>query len=158
MIVRMAAPNDAASIVSLVRELADYEHALHEVQMSSEDLTRVLFDEDPHVFCHVVESEGSIVAMALWFLTFSTWTGTTGLYLEDLYVQEAFRGRGLGKLLMHTLAALCVQRGFVRFEWSVLDWNTPSIDFYRSIGAHPLDEWTRFRLSGDELREFGVAS
>ncbi|MGY1886893.1 GNAT family N-acetyltransferase, partial [Blastococcus sp. SYSU DS0753] len=98
--------------------------------------------------------DGQVVGMALWFLNFSTWRGTHGIYLEDLYVQPRHRGTGLGKELLRTLAAVCVERGYSRLEWSVLDWNTPSIDFYRAAGAVPMDEWTVFRLTDDALASF----
>jgi len=151
MRVRPAQPADVASIGQLIRELASYERALHEAVADDELLESALFGDRPHVFCHVVELNGEVVAMALWFLSFSTWLGTSGLYLEDLYVRESVRGRGYGKALMRELARICLERGYPRFEWSVLDWNTPSIDFYRSIGAVAMDEWTKFRLSGRDL-------
>jgi GNAT superfamily N-acetyltransferase len=102
----------------------------------------------------VAEVDGRVVGTALWFLNFSTWRGTHGIYLEDLYVQPQHRGAGLGKELLRTLAAVCVERGYSRLEWSVLDWNTPSIEFYKAAGAVPLDEWTVFRLTDDALTDF----
>ena len=152
-----ARPGDAIDIVALVRELADYEHALDQVAISVDDLERALFTPNPHVHCLVAEHDGAIVAMALWFLHFSTWTGTSGLYLEDLYVQDRHRGRGIGTQLMRALAVMCVEEGYSRFEWSVLDWNRPAIEFYQSIGAIALDEWTRYRLSGVALRNYARA-
>ena len=151
MNVRVARPDDVAAILALVRELAEYERASHEVITRDGDLARALFGPDAHVHCLVVEVGGEIEAMALWFLNFSTWLGTSGLYLEDLYVRESSRGRGYGMALMRELAKICVARGYSRFEWSVLDWNTPSIDFYLSLGAQAQDEWTKFRLSGEQL-------
>lgn len=156
MIVRDARPDDVAAILSLVRELADYERSSHEVVARDEDLERALFGPDAHVHGLVVEVDGEIDAMALWFLNFSTWLGTSGLYLEDLYVRESSRGRGYGTALMRELAKICVARDYSRFEWSVLDWNTPSIDFYLSLGAVAQDEWTKFRLSGELLVTYAL--
>ena len=110
-----------------------------------------LFGAEPRAFAHVVEREGRIVGIAIWFLTYSTWTGRHGIWLEDLYVDEAERGAGYGKALMRALAQVCVARGYSRFEWTVLDWNAPSIAFYRSLGAAPTDEWTTQRLTGAAL-------
>jgi GNAT superfamily N-acetyltransferase len=152
--VRPIRPDDVPAVVGLVRELADYERALHEVRLTEEQLHERLFGEAPALFGHVAEHGGQVVGMALWFLNFSTWRGTHGIYLEDLYVSPPHRGTGLGKELLRTLAALCVERGYSRLEWSVLDWNTPSIDFYRAAGAEPMDEWTVFRLTDDALTEF----
>jgi len=155
--IREARPDDVAAILSLVRELAEYEKASHEVTARDEDFVRALFGPDAHVHCLVVEVDGQIEAMALWFLNFSTWLGTSGLYLEDLYVRESSRGRGYGMGLMRELANICVTRGYSRFEWSVLDWNTPAIDFYRSLGAQAQEEWTKFRLSGLQLVAYATS-
>ena len=154
MTVRPIRPDDVPAVVGLVRELADYERALDEVRLTEEQLTERLFGDSPALFGHVAEQDGVVVGMALWFLNFSTWRGTHGIYLEDLYVQPGHRGSGLGRELLRTLAELCVQRGYSRLEWSVLDWNTPSIDFYKSAGAIPMDEWTVFRLTDDALTGF----
>jgi len=154
--VRRIRPDDVPAVVGLVRELADYERAAHEVRLTEDQLTTALFGDSPALFGHVVEHDGQIVGMALWFLNFSTWRGTHGVYLEDLYVQPQHRGRGYGKELLRTLAEVCVERGYSRLEWSVLDWNTPSIEFYKAHGAVPMDEWTVFRLTDDALREFAA--
>jgi len=154
MTVRRIRPDDVPAVVGLVRELADYERALHEVRLTEEQLTERLFGDSPALFGHVAVVDGEVVGMALWFLNFSTWRGTHGIYLEDLYVSPAHRGTGLGKELLRTLAALCVERGYSRLEWSVLDWNTPSIDFYKAAGAFPMDDWTVFRLTDDALTDF----
>ncbi|WP_456599544.1 N-acetyltransferase family protein [Blastococcus sp. SYSU DS0616] len=154
MSVRPIRPDDVPAVVGLVRELADYERALSEVRLTEEQLTDCLFGASPALFGHVAERDGQVVGMALWFLNFSTWRGTHGIYLEDLYVQPRHRGTGLGKELLRTLAAVCVERGYSRLEWSVLDWNTPSIEFYRAAGAVPMDEWTVFRLTDDALASF----
>jgi GNAT superfamily N-acetyltransferase len=157
--VRPIRPDDVPAVVGLVRELAEYERAAHEVRLREEQLARALFGDFPALFGHVAVSDdgvapGQIVGMALWFLNFSTWRGTHGIYLEDLYVRPQHRGKGLGRELLRTLAALCVQRGYSRLEWWVLDWNTPSIEFYRAAGAVPMDEWTVFRLTDEALIAF----
>jgi GNAT superfamily N-acetyltransferase len=159
MSVRPIRPDDVPAAVALVRELAEYERALHEVRLTEQQLTDRLFGDAPAVFGHVAVADdgvaaGEVVGIALWFLNFSTWRGTHGIYLEDLYVAPQHRGSGLGKELLRTLAALCVERGYSRLEWSVLDWNTPSIDFYKAAGAVPMDEWTVFRLTDEALSTF----
>jgi len=153
--IRYATPDDVSVINELIRELADYEKALHEVEVTEEQLREVLFGEQSSVFAHVAESDGEVVGFALWFLTFSTWTGTRGLYLEDLYVRPGHRGGGHGKALLTELGRISVERGYERLEWSVLDWNTPAIDFYESLGARPQGDWIRYRLAGEPLRRFG---
>jgi GNAT superfamily N-acetyltransferase len=159
MSVRPIRPDDVPAAVALVRELAEYERALHEVRLTEQQLTDRLFGDAPAVFGHVAVADdgvaaGEVVGIALWFLNFSTWRGTHGIYLEDLYVAPQHRGSGLGKELLRTLAALCVERGYSRLEWSVLDWNTPSIDFYKAAGAVPMYEWTVFRLTDEALSTF----
>jgi GNAT superfamily N-acetyltransferase len=151
--IRPALPDDVPVIVRLVRDLAEYEKALDEVEMTEEQLAAALFPDgrDPATFAHVAEVDGEVVGMAVWFLSFSTWTGSHGIWLEDLYVAPEHRGLGLGQELLRTLAGVCVERGYHRLEWWVLDWNAPSIGFYESIGAVAQDEWTRFRLDGDAL-------
>jgi GNAT superfamily N-acetyltransferase len=161
MTVRPVRPDDVPAVVALVKELADYEKALHEVRLTEEQLTGVLFGESPALFGHVAMADdgvhpGEVVGIALWFLNFSTWRGTHGIYLEDLYVQPQHRGSGLGRELLRTLAAVCVERGYSRLEWSVLDWNTSSIEFYKAAGAVPMDEWTVFRLTGEALTTFAA--
>ena len=156
MTVRPIGPDDVPAVVGLVRELAEYEKALHEVRLTEDQLTDCLFGDSPALFGHVAEDGDAVVGVALWFLNFSTWRGTHGVYLEDLYVQPEHRGKGLGKELLRTLASVCVERGYSRLEWSVLDWNTPSIDFYRAAGAVPMDGWTVFRLTDDALTDFAA--
>ncbi|WP_063780997.1 GNAT family N-acetyltransferase [Nonomuraea sp. SBT364] len=156
--IRPATPDDVPAINQMVRDLAEYEKSLHEVKLTEERLKDALFGDSPAAFAHVAESDGAVVGFALWFLSFSTWTGTHGIYLEDLYVQPGARGGGHGKALMTELARIGVERGYERFEWSVLDWNRPTIDFYRSIGAEPCDDWIRYRLSGEPLRSFADQS
>ncbi|TQM70741.1 L-amino acid N-acyltransferase YncA [Actinomadura hallensis] len=149
--IRFATPDDVPDILRLIRDLAEYERALHEVKATEEQLRESLFADDPKVFAHVVEHEGRVVGFALWFLTFSTWNGTHGIYLEDLYVEPRFRGHGYGKALLTELARIADERGYGRVEWAVLNWNTPAIAFYESLGASPQDEWTVYRLTGETL-------
>ena len=145
--IRPAVADDVPAILSLVRELATYERAASSVVATEADLAAALFGPSPAVFCHVAEEDGAVVGFALWFLNFSTWLGRHGLYLEDLYVQPAYRGRGLGKALLETLVGIARERGYGRVEWWVLDWNSPAQAFYRSMGAEPMDEWTVWRLT-----------
>jgi GNAT superfamily N-acetyltransferase len=154
--VRPIRPGDVPAAVGLVRELAEYEKAAHEVRLTEEQLSTALFGDAPALFGHVALDGEHVVGTALWFLNFSTWRGTHGIHLEDLYVQPGHRGKGLGRELLRTLAELCVQRGYSRLEWSVLDWNTPSIDFYRGAGAVPMDGWSVFRLADDALDRFAA--
>lgn len=154
MKIRLAQPADAEDIHRLIYELAVYEKAPEQMIATVDQINTSLFNAKPVAFCHVAEVDGKIVGIALWFLNYSTWLGKAGIYLEDLFVQPEYRGHGIGKGFMQTLAALCVERGYQRFQWWVLDWNTPSIDFYQSLGAVPMDEWTVFRLSGDALKKF----
>lgn len=138
----------------MVRELAEYEREPGQARMTKAQLQSALFGPSPALFGHVAtedDGDGAPVGFALWFLSFSTWTGSHGIYLEDLFVRPAARGGGHGLALLRTLAALCAERGYPRLEWSVLDWNTPAIDFYRAVGAVPMDGWTVFRLTGAEL-------
>lgn len=157
MSIREVRPADVAAVVGLVRELADYERELASCRLTEEQLRTALFGPHPALFGHVAERDGAVVGCALWFLNFSTWRGTHGIYLEDLYVDPAHRGAGLGRALLATLAAVCVERGYGRLEWSVLDWNEPSIGFYRALGAVAMDEWTTFRLTGPALDQLGAA-
>ena len=149
--IRPARPGDVAAIHRLVRGLADYERSAEQVVATADDLQHALFGEQPAVFAHVATHDGEVAGFALWFLNFSTWTGRHGIYLEDLYVTPELRGHGYGKALLAELARICVERGYTRFEWAVLDWNTPAIGFYRSLGAAAMDEWTVQRLAGPAL-------
>jgi GNAT superfamily N-acetyltransferase len=146
---------DVPAVVGLVEELAEYERARHECHLTAEQLHDALFRPSPALFGHVAEVDGEVVGMALWFLNFSTWRGTHGIYLEDLYVRPTRRGSGLGRALLQALAQECVARGYARLEWWVLDWNAPAIGFYKSLGALPMDEWTVFRLTDDSLTALG---
>jgi GNAT superfamily N-acetyltransferase len=150
-ILRPARPGDEAGILACITALAIYEREPDAVDNTVDDLTATLFGPEPRAFAHVVERDGQIVGIAVWFITYSTWTGRHGIWLEDLFVLDSERGRGYGKALMRALAVLCIERGYARFEWTVLDWNEPAIGFYRSLGVTPLSEWTTQRLTGDAL-------
>jgi GNAT superfamily N-acetyltransferase len=150
--IRPAKPEDVAEIHAMVRELADYEKSLDQAKATPQQLHDALFGERAAAFAHIAEDEqGHVVGFALWFLNFSTWTGVHGIYLEDLYVRPDARGTGHGKALLAQLARICVERGYQRLEWSVLDWNEPALAVYRSQGAVPMDEWTVHRLTGNAL-------
>lgn len=154
--VRPAVPDDVPVLLQLVRELAAYEREPDAVRATEGDLRRALFD-DGTCSAHVAELAGEVVGFALWYPTFSTWTGRPGLWLEDLFVRPAAQGSGLGRALLQTLAAVCVARGWPRLEWWVLDWNTPAAGFYRSLGAEAQEDWTTYRLDGAALQELGTA-
>ena len=150
-VLRPARPGDETGILECIRLLAEYEKEADAVQATADDLRRTLFGASASVFAHVVEKNGGIAAIAVWFLSYSTWTGRSGIYLEDLFVREGERRHGYGRALLKALAQLCVARGYARFEWSVLDWNEPALRFYRALGAVGMDEWTVQRLAGDAL-------
>jgi GNAT superfamily N-acetyltransferase len=152
--IRPAERSDAALILAFVRKLAEYERLLHEVMASEADVARDLFGANPRVFCDIAFWDGAPAGFALWFHNYSSFRGRHGLYLEDLFVEPAYRGRGIGKALLKRLAQHCQAEGFARLEWQVLDWNAPSIAFYKSLGAVPVDDWTVFRLAGDALKKF----
>ncbi|MEV5162080.1 MULTISPECIES: GNAT family N-acetyltransferase [unclassified Streptomyces] len=157
--IRAATPEDIRAIHTMVRELAAYEKALDEANATEEQLHEALFGERPAAYAHVAvaDDDGDVVGFALWFLNFSTWRGVHGVYLEDLYVRPERRGGGYGKALLTELARICVERGYGRLEWSVLDWNAPSIAFYEALGARPQDEWTVYRLTDGALAELGAS-
>lgn len=156
--IRPATEADVPAITSLVHELAAYEKSSSLCTVRDEHLRSALFGTHPSVFAHVAEQDGVVVGCALWFLNFSTWDGVNGIYLEDLYVRPTSRGGGLGTALLAALAAECVTHGYTRLTWSVLDWNTPSIGFYRSLGAQAQDEWTTFRLTDAALAELAATA
>jgi GNAT superfamily N-acetyltransferase len=157
--IRTATPADVPLIHAMVRELAEYEKLRHEAKATEKQLHEALFGERPAAYAHIAESDdGEVAGFALWFLNFSTWRGVHGIYLEDLYVRPERRGGGHGKALLAELARICVERGYGRLEWSVLNWNAPSIAFYESLGARPQDEWTVYRLTDGALAELGGAS
>jgi GNAT superfamily N-acetyltransferase len=156
--IRTATPADVPVIHALIRELAEFERALEEARATEEQLHEALFGPDAVAHALIAEETdgGPVAGFALWFRNFSTWTGTAGLYLEDLYVRPEARGAGHGKALLAALAATCVERGYHRFEWSVLNWNEKALGVYRSIGARPQDEWTVQRLSGPALTDLAA--
>jgi GNAT superfamily N-acetyltransferase len=149
--IRAAAVTDIESLIQFIHDLAEYEQSPESVEIDAEQLHGALFGPSPTVFAHVAEAGGRIEGMAIWFLTFSTWTGRSGIHLEDLYVRPEARSSGIGRALLTELAAIARRSGYARLEWSVLDWNETALRLYRSIGAVPLDEWTGYRLSGAAL-------
>ena len=155
MKIRPAKREEVGIILNLIKELAEYERALDHVETTEKELFSTIFVENPKVFCDLVDVEGEIVGFAIWFLNYSTWQGRHGIYLEDLYVRSEFRGRGYGKALLQHLARVCEERGYGRFQWSVLDWNTPAIDFYKSLGAESMDDWIVYRVTGKSLKDLG---
>lgn len=157
-LIREARPADVPRILALVRDLAHYEKEPDAVEATEADFTHALFPTEgaPTAYGHVAEVDGEVVAMAVWFLTFSTWTGQAGIHLEDLYVDPAHRGSGLGTTLLTRLAQVCVERGYRRLEWAVLTWNTPAIEFYDALGAEPMTAWTDYRLDGAALQRVGA--
>lgn len=150
--IRRASPEDAALICDFICELAAYERLAGECQATPEAVAVSLFASNPRVFCEIAEWEDEPAGFALWFYSYSTFHAKHGIYLEDLYVRPQFRGRGLGKALIVELARRALSESCGRFEWSVLDWNEPSIAFYESLGARPMKDWTAFRLEGDALK------
>lgn len=153
--IRSAEPRDIPEILALIKELAEYEKAPEEAVATADQLHAALFGPAPKVFCEMVEVEGAILGCAIWFLNFSTWQGKHGIYLEDLYIRPEYRGQGWGKKLLQHLAAKCIANDWGRFQWWVLDWNEPSIEFYKSLGAVAMDEWTVYRVSGSALNDLG---
>jgi GNAT superfamily N-acetyltransferase len=149
--IRRARPDEAGLVLSLVRELAEYEKLSHEVEATEPMIADALFSANPRLFCDIAEWKGEVAGFAVWFINFSTFSGRSGIYLEDLFVRPALRGRGIGKALLSHLAKECVANGWSRLQWSVLDWNTPSIEFYKSLGAQMLDEWTVCKVGGEAL-------
>jgi GNAT superfamily N-acetyltransferase len=156
-LIRPARADDVPAIYQLVRDLAEYERSLHQVSATEEDLRRSLMADQPAVFAHVAEHEGEVVGVALWFVDFSTWEGQHGIYLEDLYVRPDVRGGGHGRALLAELARICVQRGYPRLTWAVLDWNSPALGFYRSLGAVFMDDWQVHQLAGAALHTLAGA-
>jgi GNAT superfamily N-acetyltransferase len=149
--IRPVAERDLDEVLGLVHDLAAYERSPESVVIDRDLLATALFGPAPRVFGHVAEVDGRVVGMAIWFVTFSTWTGHHGIHLEDLYVRPEVRGQGIGTSLLAGLAALARREHYTRLEWSVLDWNEPALAFYRSLGARPMDEWTLYRVDGDAL-------
>ena len=158
VVIRAAKSADATLIFALVCELADYENLQSEVDTTPEAIAAALFTDQPRLFCDIAEWDGEAAGFAVWFLNFSTFRGRHGLYVEDLFVRPEFRGRGIGKALMARLARRCVEQELARFEWTVLDWNAPSIAFYKSIGAQVMDNWKICRLTGKALHDFAATA
>ena len=157
VVVRVATFADAPLILQFIRELAEYERLLHEVEATEADIRRDLFGENPRSFCEIAEYEGKPVGFALWFYNYSTFRGRAGIYLEDLFVRTEARGVGAGKALLRKLAQRCVDAEMGRLEWAVLNWNAPSIAFYDSLGASAKTEWTVRRLDGEALERLAAS-
>ena len=151
LVIRRARPGEAGVVLSLVRELAEYEKLLHEVEATEAMIADALFGDNPRLFCDIAEWNGDVAGFAVWFVNFSTFSGRPGIYLEDLFVRPALRGNGIGKALLSHLAKECVANDWSRLQWAVLDWNTPSIEFYKSLGAVMQDEWTICKVAGPAL-------
>ena len=155
MKIRPAKREEVGDVLQLIQDLATYEKAPDQVEASEDDLLNTIFAKEPRVFCDLVEVDGQIAGMAIWFLNYSTWQAKHGIYLEDLYIKPEFRARGYGKALLKHLAQICDREGYGRLQWWVLDWNSPAIEFYRSFGAEAMDEWTVYRTSGQALKNLG---
>jgi GNAT superfamily N-acetyltransferase len=156
--IHRARPDQSGLIFSLICELADYEKFIHEVEATEAGIAAALFGENPRLFCEIAEWNGEPVGFAVWFFNFSTFSGRSGIFLEDLFVRPAHRGKGIGKALLAHLAKLCVENNWSRLQWTVLDWNTPSIEFYKSLGAVMMDEWKLCRINGAALAQLAKAS
>ena len=155
MKIRPAKREEVGEVLQLIQDLATYEKAPDQVEASEDDLLNTIFVKDPRVFCDLVEVDGQIAGIAIWFLNYSTWQAKHGIYLEDLYIKPEFRARGYGKALLKHLAQICDKEGYGRLQWWVLDWNSPAIEFYKSFGAEAMDEWTVYRTSGLALKNLG---
>jgi len=153
--IRPAKSEEVGEVLQLIQDLATYEKAPEQVEASKEDLLNTIFAKEPTVFCDLVEVDGQIAGIAIWFLNYSTWQAKHGIYLEDLYIKPEFRARGYGKALLKHLAQICDKEGYGRLQWWVLDWNSPAIEFYKSFGAEAMDEWTVYRTSGQALKDLG---
>jgi diamine N-acetyltransferase len=149
--IRRARSDEAGLVLALVRELAEYEKLLHEVRATEAEIAEALFGKNPRLFCDIAEWNGAPAGFAAWFVNFSTFAGRHGIYLEDLFVRPALRGNGIGKALLVNLANECVANNWSQLQWAVLDWNAPSVAFYKSLGAVMMDEWTLARLTGSAL-------
>ena len=154
--IRAATVDDVPVVLRLVHELATYEREPDAVVATEEHFRKALFGTDPKVHCLVAEHDGEVAGFAVYFLNFSTWLGTHGIYLEDLFVRPEARGAGHGRALLSELTRIAVERGYGRVEWAVLDWNVDAQGFYRSLGAQPMDEWTVWRLTGDALNKLAA--
>jgi GNAT superfamily N-acetyltransferase len=153
--IRAAVPGDAGLVLEFIRKLAEYERRLDEVVASEAEIDAALFGKTVRTYCDIAEWEGTPVGFAVWFYNFSTFKGRNGIYLEDLFVEPDHRGKGIGKALLRRLAQRCSEEGLPRLQWWVLNWNAPSIAFYRSLGAEAMDDWTVYRVSGAALDRLG---
>jgi GNAT superfamily N-acetyltransferase len=151
--IRRAEADDVGDITDMIHALADFEHAADQCTVSEKQISAALFGDPPTVHGHVADVDGRIAAMALWFVSFSTWDGVAGIYLEDLFVRPGFRRRGLARALLAALARECLAKGYTRLSWAVLNWNSDAIALYDGLGAEPQREWTTYRLSGPRLAE-----
>jgi GNAT superfamily N-acetyltransferase len=149
--IHRARPDQVTLITSLIRELADYEKLGHEVEATEAMIEQALFSQEPKLFCEIAQWNGEVAGFAVWFLNFSTFAGRFGIYLEDLFVRPQYRRNGIGQALLAHLARTCVENGWARLQWAVLDWNEPSIAFYKSLGAVMMDDWTLCRVAGPAL-------
>jgi len=156
--IRKATPDDIPLILEFIRELAEYERAPEQAVATPEDLRRDGFSGEPRFYVEIAEWDGEPAGFALWFFNYSTWQGKPGLYLEDLFVRPQFRKKGIGKALLTYIAKVAVEKGCGRYQWQVLDWNTPAIEFYESLGAKVMKEWLTMRVSGEALRKLGERS
>jgi len=150
-LIRRARPGDETEIVAMIRELAEFERAADECTVTENQISTALFGDHPVGFCHIADVDGHAAAIALWFRNFSTWDGVAGVYLEDLFVRPAFRRRGLARMMLATLARECVDNGYSRLSWAVLDWNVNAIALYDAVGGKQMSEWITYRVSGPEL-------
>lgn len=149
--IRRAQPGDESEIVVMIQELAEFENAADECTVTESQINTALFGADPTAFCHLAEVDGEAAAVAVWFRNFSTWDGVAGIHLEDLFVRNRFRRRGLARAMLSTLAQECVEKGYSRLSWAVLDWNVNAIALYDSVGGRQMSEWITYRVSGSEL-------
>ena len=157
-LIRRARPGDEAAIVAMIGELAEFERAADECTVTEKQISTALFGADPVGFCHIAEVDDEPAAIAVWFRNFSTWDGVAGIYLEDLFVRPAFRRRGLARALLATLARECVDNGYSRLSWAVLDWNVNAIGLYDAVGGRQMSEWITYRVSGPELSALAAES
>ena len=158
MIIRPVEPGDEVELTAMIHELAEFERASDECTVTESHLRTALFGDVPTVQGHIAEEDGQAAAAALWFRNFSTWDGVAGIYLEDLFVRPQFRRRGLARAMLAALARECVENGYTRLSWAVLDWNVNAIALYDAVGGHQMNEWITYRVSGPELSALGAES
>ena len=158
MIIRRVEPGDEVELTAMIHELAEFERASDECTVTESHLRSALFGDAPTVHGHIAEEDGQAAAGALWFRNFSTWDGVAGIYLEDLFVRPQFRRRGLARAMLAALARECVENGYTRLSWAVLDWNVNAIALYEAVGGKQMNEWITYRVSGPELSALGAES